>query len=67
MNEWTKMKTKMGELMVFGGKGCPPNAVTFQHLVAKIAARRTQKTRFQQRRWKKTFCKSECVEEIVFQ
>ena len=71
VREWTKMETKMGELMDNGEAERPPKAVTFQHPVAKIAARvnrmRTQKTRFQHRRWKKTFSKSECVEEIGFQ
>ena len=69
--EWRKMKTKMGELMDVGEDEQLPKAVTFQHPVAKIASRvnrmRTQKTRFQQREWKKSFCKLECVEEIGFQ
>ena len=69
--EWRKMKTKMGELMDVGEDEQLPKAVTFQHPVAKIASRvnrmRTQKTRFQQTEWKKTFCRLECVEEIGFQ
>jgi len=71
MNEWKKMKTKLGAMMELEEKETPPNAITFQHPVAKIAARvnrmRTQKTRFQQRKWKPTFCKVECVEEFKFQ
>ena len=71
VNEWKKMKTKMGEMMDFGENESPPKAMAFQHPVAKIASRvnrmRTQKTRFQQRKWKKTFCKVECIEEFEIQ
>ena len=71
LNEWKAMKTKMGKLMDFEEKERPPCALTFQHPVAKIASRvnrmRTQKTRFQRRKWKKTFCRTDCVQEIGFQ
>ena len=71
IKEWRTMKTKMAEMMALSKKEVPPKAAMFQHPVAKIAARvnrmRTQKTRFQRRRWRKTFCKQECVEELDFQ
>ena len=71
VNEWKKMKTKMGEMMDFGENESPPKAMAFQHPVAKIASRvnrmRTQKTRFQERKWKKTFCKMDCIEEFEIQ
>ena len=70
-DEWKKMNTKMGEMMDFADKESPPNAITFQHPVANIAARvnrmRTQRTRFQRRKWKKTYCKTECIEEFEIQ
>ena len=69
--EWRSMNTKMGQIMQLKKEDDPPPMKTFQHPSARIASRinrmRTQRTMFQQRVWKKTFCNQECVPIIGFQ
>ena len=69
--DWKTMRTKMGEIMQLKKKENPPPRKTFEHPNARIASRvnrmRTQRTMFQHRRWRKHFCRHECVPILQFQ
>ena len=58
--DWLRMNTKLGQLLPEGKNASVPPRRVFEHPNARIASRvnrmRTQRTMFQKRKLKKTFC-----------